>query len=217
MLRNKHHHANRHDPARRRLAGAFGLAALAAPGLLRAMATTPRQSRGPFYPERIPLDSDNDLVMVEGVSQPARGEVVHVSGQVLDARGAPLQGAKVEIWQCDGFGRYHHPGDRGRGPIDPGFQGYGHTLTDADGGYRFRTIHPVPYPGRAPHIHFAVHWQGRERLVTQMYVRGAIENQTDFLLGRLASEQRAALLVDFRPSERFNGQKHGRFDLVIAV
>ena len=215
MNRNRYPNPARPNLLRRRLTGVFGLAALG-PGLVQALATTPRQSRGPFYPERMPLDADNDLIMVEGHSEPARGEVLHVTGQVRGADGQPLADARVEIWQCDAFGRYHHAGDRRDGPIDRGFQGYGHTRTNAEGAYRFRTIRPVPYPGRAPHIHFAVHWQGRERLVTQMYVAGDPGNERDFLLRRLAPPQRDALLVELRPSAEFNGQKHGRFDLVVA-
>ena len=208
------------DPTRRRLGRAltasFGLAALL-PGLAQALVTTPRQSRGPFYPERLPLDADNDLVQVAGQPRPARGEIIHVSGQVQLADGTAVEGARVEIWQCDAFGRYHHSrDDRGIEP-DPGFQGFGHAITDAQGGYRFRTINPVAYPGRAPHIHFAVRWRGREVLVTQMYVAGAPENAGDFLLSRVHDPaQRQALIVDLQPAAAFDGQKHGRFDLVLG-
>src|SRR5919108_3988550 len=135
------------------------MAAATAGGLLRpafALAPTPRQTKGPFYPLTLPLDKDNDLVRVQGSAQPALGTVTHVAGRVLDLNGRPVAGARVEIWQCDGNGRYHHVDDRNPAVEDEGFQGYGQMMTDADGAYRFRTIKPVPYPGRTAHIHFAI-------------------------------------------------------------
>src|SRR5690606_26639932 len=98
-----------------------------------------------------------------------QGVVTHLRGRVLDARGAPMPGAVVEIWQCDALGRYRHPRDRQDGR-DPGFQGRGRLSTGPDGSYAFRTIRPVPYPGRTPHIHLAVAVSGREPLVTQLYI-----------------------------------------------
>jgi protocatechuate 3,4-dioxygenase, beta subunit len=178
-------------------AGLSGL--LARPGLA-AIAVTPRQTEGPFYPREIPLDADNDLVRVTGRAAEAMGEVTHLSGRVRDSEGKPIAAARVEIWQCDSNGRYIHPGDRGGRPRDPNFQGFGHSLTDAAGGYRFRTIKPVAYSGRAPHIHAAVLAPGRPRFVTQLYVLGAPENERDFLLRNLAPDERAQLLVRFEPA-----------------
>jgi protocatechuate 3,4-dioxygenase beta subunit len=117
---------------------------------------TPQQSRGPFYPTQLPLDRDNDLVTVAGRAGSARGEVTSVVGRILNERDRPISNARVEIWQCDANGRYHHPGDRRDVALDSNFQGYGQFITGSDGAYRFRTIKPVPYPGRAPHIHFAI-------------------------------------------------------------
>jgi len=122
----------------------------------------------------------------------------------------------VEIWQCDALGRYHHPQDRGGG--DPNFQGFGHTVTDADGGYRFRTIKPVPYPGRAPHIHFAVMGGGLRRLTTQMYVAGHPLNQGDWILNSVGDiRARERLIVSLAPAADIEpGALAGQFDIVLG-
>jgi protocatechuate 3,4-dioxygenase beta subunit len=150
-------------PRRRVLAASIaGAATLSLPAVLRALAAgallpTPAQTEGPFYPLNYPADSDNDLVHVAGHAEPAKGTATRVAGRILDRAGRPMAGARVEIWQCDGNGRYHNvrDGDAGR-PRDDNFQGFGQTVTDQAGGYHFATIRPVPYPGRTPHIHFAV-------------------------------------------------------------
>ena len=150
---------------RRMLRGAGVLAAGAAlPARAVELIATPAQTTGPFYPLSLPLDADNDLVIVEGGPERAAGTVLHLGGRVLDVAGRPVRGARIEIWQCDAFGVYHHPGDRG-GPADANFQGFGATTADDAGGYRFRTIEPVPYPGRTPHIHFKITGPGFEPLV----------------------------------------------------
>ena len=180
-----------------------------------ALQATPRQSAGPFYPDTLPLDHDNDLVQVAGRDGTAAGQVVHLGGRILDLDGTPIAGARVEIWQCDANGRYHHPRDRGGRDRDPAFQGYGQFRTGADGGYRFRTIRPVPYPGRTPHIHFAVTGPGGDALVTQMYVRGEPRNQRDWLFDRIPQHLRARVLTDLSPSATDPGSLAGRFDIVL--
>ena len=202
----------------RRRALGLGLA-LAAGGPLSALAgaiPTPRQTTGPFYPERLPLDSDNDLVSVAGRAAPAAGPVTHLFGRVLDRAGRALSGLRVEIWQCDACGRYHHPRDRG-GRADPNFQGYGQTATDAEGAYRFRTIKPVPYPGRTPHVHFAISGPGIDRLTTQMYLAGEPLNQRDGLFNRVRDPgARARLLVELAPAPNLEAAAlAGRFDIVL--
>lgn len=195
--------------------GVSGIAA--ATGAAAASLRTPAQSRGPFYPVELPLDSDNDLVQVEGRSGLARGEVTDLRGRVLDERGRVLSGARIEIWQCDAFGRYHHPWDRRNAPLDENFQGYGRFTTSPDGRYRFRTIKPVPYPGRAPHIHFAVTAPGAEPFITQMYVAGAPENERDFLLNRLGDARlKDRLIVAFTPAGGGSADLKARFDIVLG-
>jgi protocatechuate 3,4-dioxygenase, beta subunit len=209
---------------RRLLAGTAALAAFRAapPALAEALAPTPPQTAGPFYPLTLPLDSDNDLVSVRGRPAPAAGEVTHLLGRVLDDRGRPVPGARVEIWQCDAFGAYHHPRDRaGAEGRDPNFQGFGSTVADGEGAYRFRTIRPVPYPGRTPHIHFAIKAPGDEPLVTQMYIRGHPQNEGDFVLGRIRDPKaRERVLVDFvpAPAEAVGpGALLAEFDIVLAA
>jgi protocatechuate 3,4-dioxygenase beta subunit len=186
-------------------------------GAAAALLRTPAQSRGPFYPQELPLDSDSDLVQVAGKSGLAKGEITDLRGRVLDLRGRAVAGARVEIWQCDAFGRYHHPRDRRNVALDPKFQGYGRFTTSQKGGYRFRTIKPVPYPGRAPHIHFAVTAPGADPFITQMYVAGARENEHDFLLNRIDDARlRARLIVAFTPTGDGSAGFKARFDIILG-
>ncbi len=184
---------------------------------LADLVATPRQPTGPFYPVELPLDSDNDLVQVAGRPERAAGEVFHLFGRVLDPDGRALAGAEVQIWQCDARGYYHHPRDRG-GQADPNFQGFGTAVTDAEGAYRFRTIRPVPYPGRTPHIHVAVLGPDFEALVTQMYLRGEPGNERDGLFARIrdpAERERVLVAADPAP-EIEDGALAGTLDLVIG-
>jgi protocatechuate 3,4-dioxygenase, beta subunit len=195
------------------------------PFLAKALAAeplppTPAQTPGPFYPLAFPADSDNDLVHVAGRPGAASGTVTRISGHVLDRAGRGLAGAQIEIWQCDAHGRYHHVRDgQGGRSVDDGFQGYGRTAADQTGFYRFLTIRPVPYPGRTPHIHFAVSGGGAGRFVTQMYVAGEPDNERDaVLLGVRDPVARARLIVDLRPAPEIGlGALAGTFDIVIGA
>ena len=178
---------------------------------------TPRQSAGPFYPAELPLDDDNDLVHVAGQAEPAKGRVTDLSGRLLDRNGNPLSNIRTEIWQCDANGRYRHPRENGRQPIDPGFQGFGHTLSDADGRYRFLTIRPVPYPGRTPHIHVAVYPPGERPFVTQLYVAGEELNDGDFLYRRVPAESRHLITAAFEPVENGPAEFQANWDIVLGV
>ena len=145
-------------------------------------------------------DVDNDLVKVDGQVQAAGGEIVRLQGRVLDSGGRPVAGALVEIWQCDVKGRYLHRGDSG-GPRDPGFQGFGQSLTDADGNYWFRTIKPVPYTGRTPHIHVKVWEEGRDSLTTQFYLPDHPHNTRDWLYRNVPSDRREQVLMHFKQGD----------------
>jgi len=200
------------------LRGAAGLAAAAAvPAWAATDLLTPRQTAGPFYPPEVPLDDDNDLVHVRGQTAVAKGEISDLGGRLLDQEGRPLKGMRIEIWQCDANGRYRHPRDPGRAAIDPGFQGIGHSVTDAQGRYRFLTIKPVPYPGRTPHIHVAVFPEGAEPFVTQLYVAGEPRNADDFLYRRIPVEQRRLVTAEFVPGEVPGPALMARWDIVLGL
>jgi len=164
-------------------------------------------------------DSDNDLIRVAGRPGIANGIVTRISGRVLDPNGRPVAEARVEIWQCDANSRYHHvrdgSGDRSR---DENFQGYGATTTDAHGSYEFLTIKPVPYPGRTPHVHFAISGSGFERFITQMYVAGEPTNDTDpVLMGIRDPAARARLIVPLHAAPGTSpAGLAGQFDIVLG-
>ena len=155
---------------------------------------TPSQTEGPFYPVSLPKDADFDLLR-NGTLEYRGGKPSWVEGSVTDLQGKPLAGAQVEIWQCDEAGHYHHPGDGSK--ADPSFQGFGRVSVGADGQYRFRTIRPVPYTGRTPHIHVKVKLGTRELLTTQLYVAGDPGNERDSIWRRLDDQGRAAVTVPF--------------------
>lgn len=183
-----------------------------------APAPTPSQTVGPFYPTDWTGDADADLVRVHGEAATAQGVVTHLRGRVLDAAGRPVAGAVVEIWQCDAAGRYRHPRDRQDGR-DPGFQGRGRLAAGADGAYAFRTIRPVAYPGRTPHIHVAVLAPGAEAaLVSQLYVDGEPGNARDFLFRSLsdAAAREAVLLRPVAADAIEPGALLAERDLVLA-
>lgn len=192
-----------------------GLSAAAA----EARVATPRQTEGPYYPVDWGGDADADLVQVQGEAARATGQVLHLQGRVLGIDGRPLAGASVEIWQCDALGVYRHPRDeRGDRRREPGFQGRGRVTADATGAYRFRTIKPVAYPGRTPHIHVKVSVPQRSTLVTQMYVHGERLNERDGVLNSIRDpRQRDSMIVKLEPAERLEaGALGGVFDIVLA-
>lgn len=190
------------------------------PGSARAqtrLRPTPAQTEGPFYPDRMPSDVDNDLVQVAGRASPGAGKVTHLTGRVTDTQGQPLSDHTVEIWQCDAQGAYRHSRDPRVASADANFQGYGRTTTAADGSYRFRTIQPVPYPGRTPHIHLAVSQGNRRRLVTQLYIAGFAGNETDGVFRSVRADDRGLLLARFEPAlDLEQGALRARFDIVLG-
>lgn len=191
--------------SRRSLLAGFAvlLGGSALAGKVAAAVPTPRAAEGPFYPRpsmRMP-DIDNNLVRIAGLVEEAGGEIFTLRGTVSDGNGRPLAHHRIEIWQCDMNGKYLHPGDNRNVEYDKAFQGFGHDITDENGGYVFRTIKPVVYPGRAPHIHVKVVDGNRELLTTQFYVRGNANNARDFLFNRMSETEAEAVSMDFVETE----------------
>lgn len=195
------------------------MATLAAPRALgKALQPTPRQTAGPFYPDRLPLDTDNDLVRVDGAQAQAAGDLTWVSGRVLDVSGRPIRNALVEIWQVDRNGVYLHTQSAGRERRDSSFQGYGRCRTGEGGEYQFLTIKPVPYAWRTAHIHFAVQPGNSERFITQLYVKGEPRNAEDRILNSIRDPAaRDAVIVDFLPIAGRSGELAARFDIVLGL
>ena len=185
-----------------------------------ALTLTPRQTEGPFYPDKLPLDTDNDLLILNDSTMPAIGEVTWLGGRILDARGEPIRNALVEIWQCDSTGVYLHTrtgGDLAK--RDKNFQCFGRFLTGSTGEYVFRTIKPVPYPGRTPHIHMAVKMKGRKELVTQCYIKGHPANEKDGVWKGIRDEKaRASVTIPFDPLAGSKaGELAARFNVVMGL
>ena len=183
---------------------------------------TPAQTEGPFYPNKLPLDTDNDLLVINDGITPGVGEITHLTGKVLDAKGNPLNNAVVEIWQCDANGVYLHTGDSDskKDKQDKNFQGFGRFVTGKTGEYYFRTIKPVPYPGRTPHIHFKVKQGRKELLTTQLYVKGeAARNEKDGIWrGVRDAKQRDAITVDFaKVKDSKVGELAAHFVIVLGM
>jgi protocatechuate 3,4-dioxygenase beta subunit len=199
---------------------AFGAALFTVPGAFAEELTrTPAQTEGPFYPDKLPLDTDNDLLVVNNGITPAVGEVTWVSGRILDARGEPVRNALVEIWQCDNGGAYLHSRTGNADKKDKNFQGFGRFLTGSTGEYVFRTIKPVPYPGRTPHIHYKIKRGGKDLLTTQCYIKGHPGNEKDGIWKSITDpKQRAAITVDFAPLKGSRiAELAAKFDLVLGV
>lgn len=185
----------------------FTLSALGAAPLARAQPArrvTPSQSLGPFYPrdefER-PERTGADLLAFDGDRLLTKGVPLYLRGQVRDLGGAPVATAEVEIWQCDANAVYHHPAGGAVSERDPHFQGYGRTQTGADGSFHFRTIKPVPYPGRTPHIHVRIAPRGTRALATQLYLPDDPGNARDFLFRRLALDEQTLLTLRLRSTD----------------
>ncbi len=198
---------------------ALGVLAFQAPGAFaEELVRTPRQTEGPFYPDKLPLDTDNDLLIVNNAITPAVGEVTHLSGKILDAHGEPIRNAVVEIWQVDSHGAYLHSRSVNRDKRDPNFQGFGRFLTGSSGDYYFRTVKPVPYPGRTPHIHFAVKVKGQDKFTTQCYIKGEPRNARDGILNGIRDRKaRESVIVAFAPVKGSRiGELAARFDIVLG-
>jgi len=198
---------------------AFAAAAFATPGLFaEQLVPTSDVGEGPFYPDKLPLDTDNDLLLINAAITPAVGEITHLDGKILTASGSPIRNAFVEIWQCDSSGAYIHSQSSNRERQDKNFQGYGRFLTNAQGQYYFRTIKPVAYPGRTPHIHLAVSRNGKRIFTTQMLINGNPANESDGLFRQIRdASARKSILVDFKPLPNSKlGELTANFNVVLG-
>jgi protocatechuate 3,4-dioxygenase, beta subunit len=200
------------------VAGAFS-----APGLFAETLTqTARLGEGPFYPDKMPLDTDNDLLIVNDSITPAVGQITYLTGRLLSNAGEPVRNAFIEIWQVDNKASYIHSGGANSGGRDRNFQGYGRFLTDSRGQYYFRTIRPVSYTlqgqFRTAHIHFAISKNGRRIFTTQMHIKGHEDNGRDFVLnGMRDARARESVLVDFKRMEGSRiGELGANFDIVMG-
>jgi protocatechuate 3,4-dioxygenase, beta subunit len=197
----------------------FGAAFFAVPGAFaEQLVLTPRQTEGPFYPDHLPLDTDNDLIVINDSVTPSVGEITYVSGRILGPTGEPIRNATVEIWQCDSGGAYLHSKTGNSDKRDKNFQGFGRFNTGSSGEYLFRTIKPVPYPGRTPHIHYSVKMKGREKWTTQCYIKGHPGNERDGVLrGIKDPKQLESVMVDFAPLPGAKaGELAAKFDVVMG-
>jgi len=208
---------------RRLFLGALGAGFFTTPGLFaeELLKATPPLTEGPFYPDKLPLDQDNDLLIINDSITPAVGEIAQLTGRVLTRNGSPVKGVTVEIWQCDANAVYIHTADsvKNADRLDKNFQGFGRFTTSAQGEYRFRTIKPVPYPVRpAPHIHFKLKKGDRELLTTQLFIRGHEGNAKDMIFRRAGDKQVQELLTaDFKPiKDSKTGELACHFDIVLG-
>ncbi len=208
-------------PGRRTFLGTLGLAAFMTRGVFaEALSETPKSTEGPFYPDKMPLDTDNDLLLINDAITPAVGDVTLLGGRILTASGEPVRNAFVEIWQCDSVGTYIHSNGLGA-KKDANFQGYGRFMTDSTGKYFFRTIKPVPYTlgnvARSPHIHIAVSRNGRRVLTTQFGIKGHPLNSQDIVFKGLPPRDLSALLIEF-PAVKGSkaGELSASFDVVLG-
>src|SRR6185369_11535704 len=207
---------------RRRFLTALTLssAGLMAPGAFAEELTrTFSVEEGPFYPDKLPLDTDNDLLIINDAITPAVGNVTHLSGRLLDAKGDPIKNALIEIWQVDSAGVYLRDRPAHRGKYDGNFQGFGRFLTGSTGEYYFRTIKPLAYERRpAPHVHFAVKVKGREKWTTQLFVKGDPGNKQDQIYQAIRDPKaRDSVTVDFLPVKSSRaGELTAKFDMVMG-
>jgi protocatechuate 3,4-dioxygenase beta subunit len=209
--------------SRRRFIGqlGFGAALIAVRGAFADELSrgTAWVEEGPFYPPKLPLDTDNDLIIVNDSITPAVGEVTHLSGRLLDGRGDPIRNATIEIWSTDHSGVYL--ADRGNQVrYDSHFQGFGRFLTSSSGEYYFRTLKPAHYPGRqAPHVHFKIKMKGQRDWTTQLFVKGHPGNARDGIYARIGDQAaRDSVTVNFAPLKDSRiGELAARFDIVLGV
>ena len=167
---------------------------------------------GPFYPARAwreqwnDWDADLSRVQSDGRTLEARGELLGLELQVMDVNSRRVDGAEVEIWQCDALAAYRHPRVRlVAGQYDPGFQGFGASRSGSDGMLRFRSIKPVPYPGRTPHIHIKIRHASFGDVTSQLFIAGDPGNARDFLWRAVDEADRSMLEMQMQPAAADSG------------
>lgn len=183
-----------------------------------ALTLTPRATEGPYYPDHLPLDQDNDLLQIQGNAAQAVGTVAEFGGRLLNADGKPVQEATIELWQADNNGCYIHSRGTQRGKErDPQFQGYGKIVTNDKGEYRFRTIKPELYTGRTIHWHIAVKQGDKRMLTTQLFIAGVPQNDRDGVLRSMGTEeQRLSVIREFKPKSADSQELVGTWDIVLG-
>lgn len=158
------------------------------------------QTIGPYL--RIGLEW---MVIEDLAPQGVSGERVRIEGKVVDADGKPVNDAALEIWQANSQGKYASPEDSQDKAVEPGFRGYGRSLTDDAGAFRFRTIKPGRVPGpdgkpQAPHLTVTIFMRGLlKQLQTRMYFPDDPANADDAVLKLVPAERRATLIARKRP------------------
>lgn len=184
-----------------------------------ALTLTPRATEGPYYPDHLPLDQDNDLTQIMGGKAPAGGVVTEFGGRLLNADGTPLSGHVIELWQADVNGCYIHSNGTQHGKErDPNFQGFGKIETNAKGEYRFRTIKPGLYTGRTIHWHIAVKKGSQRFLTTQLFIAGVPQNDRDGILRGMGDEaQRLSVIREFKPMSKDSQELVGTWDIVLGM
>ena len=191
-----------------------------------ARIVTPSQTIGPFFPQSLLAENENDLTRLGPDKPRAQGELIYITGAVTDEDGAPVSGALIEIWQANKWGKYDHPADASKKPIDENFRNFGRTLTDKDGRYTFSSIRPGAYPNpgydnwfRPPHVHFSIFAAGlMQRIITQMYFPDEELNDIDPILNSVENlDTRARLIAEqvSAPSDASAGAVVYRFDIVL--
>jgi protocatechuate 3,4-dioxygenase, alpha subunit len=155
---------------------------------------TASQTVGPYFGLGLDWPDERNLAGVD-----CRGDVIEVHGHVMDATGAGVNDAMIEIWQANAEGRYEHPMDCQNTPLDPCFRGHGRVAVDGTGHYCFRTIKPgrvkATYGGlQAPHICLQIFARGLLKQVhTRIYFGDEPEaNATDAVLALVPPEGRGA-------------------------
>jgi protocatechuate 3,4-dioxygenase beta subunit len=206
---------------RRRLLRALALASagfMTRGAFAELLTLTPRTTPGPFYPDHLPLDQDNDLVHITGDITPAVGVITNLHGRVVDKNGAAVKGALVELWQADNRGNYIHSRGEQNPPRDAHFQGYGKFETAADGAWKFRTIKPALYSGRTRHYHFGITLPGQGRpFTTQLFFAGEPENGRDMVLGEIRDAVKRASVIREFTADADTKELSASWDIVMGL